>query len=254
MLRRKQIVTCRLCGSDKPLTVCLDQPFNGFRIKLRDIIVDLIKPTELVDIPNLSQNICVACAEFADSYLKFCGRVAKHQEVLAKSTVAESQEELDERIFNASELELTKETEILLDRINLSVEQLVTLENDIDDLSTIDQDDMSTTEQIQNFEPLNGPEESCGEETADGHRFNLRNKIPPATKECSISLERLPIVFVKSDTESDTDSSDDDHDSRDVNTTPKANKKRRLRSTTPSPAKRMRICSPLKVSSNQISS
>lgn len=269
--------SCRLCGNENTTSVILNQPYVGVELRLRDIVADLIKPTKLVDAPFLPQNVCNSCTTFVSSYMEFCDKITKYQKTLAKLKedfvalkfvkVTDAPEitiisllddnileEEDESMMTPLRDPLPAMTDMTID-----VDQMEAIAGDIPYLLDSDRCQSSTTgsysvagcsDSVEGSDVAGESDiaESSEAESCDGNRFNLRNKVPPTVKKCSIHLERLPITFVKSDTESDDSESETEAEIGDERS-PKASQKRRLDASlgkSPSTPKRMRVHSPIK--------
>lgn len=169
--------------------------------------------------PILPQKVCKVCKVSLESFMFFCDTIEKHQKTLqnVKSERPKTPAVVIAEPITSTEADLISDAELLNNLFE-------------------DDDDNDNDEELDS--PVSNDET---ESTASGSGVNLRRKALPPLKPLAVVLERLNIVYVPSDTESDSEESEDEAE------VPKSEKRRRSPgSVEKSPGKRMRI-SPIKI-------
>lgn len=199
---------CRLCGLEKTereLVVTLQSETEN--VSFMELIQYFCR-IELDQDPSLSQNVCKTCKVSLESFMLFCDHLERHQQLLKQKLNSKKENKVDD-VVAAQVSEQTAETvpeeHQLPPNIDSSLARdLITGLSD----ENIDSP-MSTNQTDDTLSIVNGYSESTTSTSDSTSYFNRRRKLIPEILNCSVALEILDLEYVRSDTDSETESDEE---------------------------------------------
>lgn len=198
--------SCRLCGHKKAeseFVTTLNRETEN--VSLFELIQYFCR-VQLDPNPLLSQNVCRTCKVSLESFMLFCDHLERHQQVL-KQTPCPKKENKTECIVIQDKEQKTAEEQNPASVLNNCAAYVGNAtagisDEDIDSPMSIYQSEDTTS-------LVNGYAESLASTSDSTTHFNLRKKPIPEVLNCSVALEILDLVYINSETDSDTETGSD---------------------------------------------
>lgn len=193
---------CRLCGHKKAesefVTTLNRETENVSFFEL----IQYFCRIELDPNPLLSQNVCRTCKVSLESFMLFCDHLERHQQILKQAPRPKKENKTECIVIQDVEEKSAEEQNPAL----ILNDYAAYVGNATAGISDEDIDSPMSTNQTEDTVSLvNGYAESFTSTSDSTTHFNLRKKPTPSTLNCSVALEILDLIYIKSETESDSE-------------------------------------------------
>lgn len=222
---------CRLCGQQKSLNeLLITLQSESQNLKFLNL-VEYFCQVKLDPSKSLPQNVCRTCHLSLENFMVFCTKMEAFQQLLKQRTYVKKEESISKSV-------------IVCTTIHNNAKTVVKLEDQpkIDNVATNDFKEQKAAEFFKEKVGSEFPDEdsdslpdSSDDATSTSSatfHFNLRKKPTPVTKECSVALNKLDIIYEKTDSEYASESSESEIESP---------PHKRTREMVESPGKRMQL-------------